>query len=586
MVQMETKYSYRRLFSFFKQFIGPYKWRFFAATLLSVISSTAWLYNTYAVATIVSFVISYQKGQSLRELYIIMILWAISIVVRYTTTFFSRFIGMTMAEKAGKDSELYAIQHLSMLDISWHEKENTGNKLKKIDRGAQNIIDATRLWLNSIVDMSVNVVGSFIIISQFDKVLAGLLVVYLVVYYFIASSTRARAIQANKMVNIKDEEITGFLYEIASNIRTVKVLGMSRKILEFVQIGIADFTAKARKRVFWFQSSSLLRGIWEGIVRIGLFAFVIWNIFQGRYEVGFLVLFYGYFGVLTSSISSLSDVAQELAWYKTNIGRVTEMLDEPITIDIEEGKTEFPSHWQTISMKNLSFTYGDNAVLNSIDLEIKKGEKVGIVGLSGAGKSTLFKLLLKEYENYDGEILIGDVPLRTIKKSSYVKHIAAVLQDTEVFNMSLKQNIVLANSDEEENEALFRQSLELAHVNDFLPKLKEGIETLIGEKGVKLSGGERQRLGIARAVFKQPEVLFLDEATSHLDVESEQKIQDSLKKFFKDVTAVVIAHRLSTIKEMDRIIVIEGGKIIETGTFDDLYNNDGRFREFWDKQKI
>jgi ATP-binding cassette subfamily B protein len=297
-------------------------------------------------------------------------------------------------------------------------------------------------------------------------------------------------------------------------------------------------------------------------------------------------LFYGYFGALTGSIGNFSDVAQEVATYKANIGRLTEMLDEPITIDNEKDKVQFPPVWQFITIKNLSFTYGDTPVLRSIDLEIKKGEKVGIVGLSGAGKSTLFKLLLKEYENYEGEIFIGEIPLKTIKKSSYVEHMAAVLQETEVFNMSLKQNITLANSNAADNEILFDQALDIAHVKDFLPKLKDGVETRIGEKGVKLSGGERQRLGIARAVFKQPEILFLDEATSHLDIESEQKIQDSLKKFFKNVTAVVIAHRLSTVKEMDRIIVIEGGKIIEEGTFEKLYANDGRFRDFWDKQKI
>jgi ATP-binding cassette subfamily B protein len=262
------------------------------------------------------------------------------------------------------------------------------------------------------------------------------------------------------------------------------------------------------------------------------------------------------------------------------------MLDEPIDIDIEKEKVQFPLQWQSLTIKNLSFTYSDDIVLDNIDIQIKKGEKVGIVGLSGAGKSTLFKLLLKEYENYEGEIFVGEVSLKTIKKSSYVKHIAAVLQETEVFNMSLKQNIVLANNDEVDNESLFGIALDVAHVRDFLPKLKNGVETLIGEKGVKLSGGERQRLGIARAVFKQPEILFLDEATSQLDSESEQKIQDSLKKFFKNVTAVVIAHRLSTVKEMDRIIVIEGGKIIEEGTFDKLYTNNGRFRDFWDKQKI
>jgi len=579
-------YSYKRLFLFFKQFISPYFGIFFISTFLSAISSAVWLYNAYALASIVNFVVAHKAGQTLTPLYTIFVIWFVVVCVRYITLFLSRYLGMSMSERAGKDAELYSVQHLSLLNISWHEKENSGNKLKKINRAAQNIIDGMRLWLTSIVDIIVSVVGSFIIIYHFDKALSGLLIVYLAVYFYIARFTRTRAVKAMTAINTKDEEITGLFFEIVSNIRTIKVLGMAQNILDFARVGIMDYAEKAKRRVYWFQMAAMLRGLWEGVARISLFAFVIWGIFQGHYEAGFLILFYGYFGTLTASVGRLSDVAQDLDTYRANVGRVTSMLDEPIDIDIEKEKVQFPLQWQSLTIKNLSFTYSDDVVLDCINLKIKKGEKVGIVGLSGAGKSTLFKLLLKEYENYGGEIFIGDVSLKTIKKSSYVKHTTAVLQETEVFNMSLKQNIVLANNDEVDNESLFGISLDVAHVRDFLPKLKKGVETLIGEKGVKLSGGERQRLGIARAVFKQPEILFLDEATSQLDSESEQKIQDSLKKFFKNVTAVVIAHRLSTVKEMDRIIVIEGGKIIEEGTFDKLYTNNGRFRDFWDKQKI
>ena len=583
---MEKDYSYKRLFSFFKQFLAPYRGRFWIATLLSATSSAVWLYNAYALAKVVDFVVEYKAGQSLSPLYFVFTVWFVVMCTRYTTTFFARYIGMSMAEQAGKDAELYSIKHLSLLDISWHEKENTGNKLKRIDRGAQNIIDVTRLWLGGVVEVVVNIIGGFLIISQFDKNLAFFLAIYLIVYFFIARFVRIRAVGALKDVNIKDEVIMGLLFEIVANIRTVKILGMARKIIGLAKVETIDYTHKAKKRVFWFQIGGLLRGVWDGIGRILLLIFVTWGIIQGYYEVGFLVLFYGYFNMLTNSIGGVADITQELATYKANVGRLAEILDQPITIDNEEGKVAFPQNWESLIIRNLSFQYGDNSVLNGINLEIKKGEKVGIVGLSGAGKSTLFKLLLKEYENYGGEILVGGVSLHAIKKSNYVDHIAAVLQETEVFNMSLKQNITLVSSEKVDDGSLFARALDIAHVKDFLPKLKEGVETLIGEKGVRLSGGERQRLGIARAVFKGPEILFLDEATSHLDVESEQKIQDSLGKFFKDVTAVVIAHRLSTIKEMDRIIVIEHGKIIEEGTFDNLYASNGRFRDFWDKQKI
>lgn len=264
---------------------------------------------------------------------------------------------------------------------------------------------------------------------------------------------------------------------------------------------------------------------------------------------------------------------------------MVEVLREPIGIDAS-GTQSFPKHWKEITLKNVSFGYGDAAVLKKISFTIKRGERIGIVGLSGAGKSTLYKLLLKEYEDYTGEILVDNISLKDIRKASYIEHTAVVLQDTEVFNFSLKENITIANGKKARDTKLLNSSLEVAHVTDFVKRLPEGVGTMIGEKGVKLSGGERQRVGIARAVFKQPELLLLDEATSHLDSESEQKIQDSLHHVFKSVTAVAIAHRLSTIREMDRILVLEAGKLIEEGTFEALLKQKGRFAELWQKQQF
>jgi ABC-type multidrug transport system fused ATPase/permease subunit len=250
----------------------------------------------------------------------------------------------------------------------------------------------------------------------------------------------------------------------------------------------------------------------------------------------------------------------------------------------EAGIAVFPKNWDTLEIKNLSFAYGDQNALDSISFTIKKGDRVGIVGLSGAGKSTLFKLLLNERGDYEGAITIRGVDIRTIKQKEYYSHVSVVPQDTEVFNLTLEDNIAMVS--EKKSQARLNTALDVSHVREFLQKLPEGINSLIGERGVKLSGGERQRLGIARAIYKDPEILLLDEATSHLDLESEEKIKDSLHHFFQNVTALVIAHRLTTIREMDTIIVIEKGKILEQGSFDELTKKKGRFYELWQKQKF
>lgn len=250
------------------------------------------------------------------------------------------------------------------------------------------------------------------------------------------------------------------------------------------------------------------------------------------------------------------------------------------------GKLPFIPTWRTLKMREVSFAYRQRKVLKDVNLSIARGEKVGIVGFSGAGKSTLFKILLKLYEDYSGEITVDGVSLRDIERDSYIRNIAVVMQDTELFDLSLKDNIAIVAGEREADEAALKKALMVAHLDEMLPQLPQGVDTLIGEKGVRLSGGEKQRLGIARAVYKNPEILFLDEATPHLDADSERKIQDSLHQFFQHVTAVVIAHRLSTIKEMDRIVVLERGMIAEEGTFASLLRKKGIFHQLWEKQKL
>jgi len=284
-------------------------------------------------------------------------------------------------------------------------------------------------------------------------------------------------------------------------------------------------------------------------------------------------------------VKELSNVSQDIVVSKQRIARMRDSFHDIPLINSEEVNS-FPKDWQKLIVKNVSFSYDEDDVLKNVSFEVKRGEKIGIVGTSGAGKSTLFKLLLKERIHADGEIKIDDTLISTIKTEEYLARVSVVLQDTEVFNQSLKENITIVRPEEAHDKKLFDETLQISHVKDFVSKLKDGVNTLIGEKGVKLSGGERQRLGIARAIFKEPDILLMDEATSHLDIESEKKIQDSLHEFFQNVTAIVIAHRLTTIKLMDKILVIEKGKIIEQGSFDELYAKRGRFHELWEKQQL
>jgi ABC-type multidrug transport system fused ATPase/permease subunit len=246
----------------------------------------------------------------------------------------------------------------------------------------------------------------------------------------------------------------------------------------------------------------------------------------------------------------------------------------------------YSPEWKEIKIDRVKFAYGKKDALQKVSLTIHRGEKVGIVGLSGAGKSTLFKLLLDLYEDYEGEILIDGVPLKNLQRQSFIDHVAVVLQDTELFDMSLKENIEIAAVHGNAANNKLEDIIRMAHLESVVNQLSHGVDTIVGEKGIRLSGGQRQRVGIARALYRQPDILLLDEATSHLDAHSEKEIQKALEENMHKFTTIVIAHRLSTIKAMDKIVVLEHGKIAEQGSFEELLNKKGPFSKMWEEQKI
>lgn len=511
--------------------------------------------------------------------------WASINTIRHISRYLGKYYGYQVSEHTSLDAQKRTIQHFFALDIAWHEKENSGNKLKRIQKGGDALDRVIKMWINNFIEIVVNFFGIIFILGRIDRQVGLIMLVFLITYFTMSFGFLKKAKEASQQVDDKDEEIMGLVFQAINNIRSVKVSGMAGSIMKLLNEKIISIFALIRKRIFLFQYRGWLLDMWSITFRLGIIVVIGYGVAHGQYAVGFLILFNGYFSSIAASVAELSEITQDFIVRKYSFARMMASLNEPITIDDEIGKVNFPKNWQKISIKNLHFSYGDHKVLDNVSFEIKRGERLGIVGMSGVGKSTLFKLLLKEIENYQGEILIDNIPLKQIKKSSYYNHTGVVLQETDVFSFSLRDNIIIA-SPKRPNEKDLTEALDIAHVSNFLHKLPQGVDTVIGEKGVRLSGGEKQRLGIARAIYKKPQLLFMDEATSHLDLESEEKIRDSLHYFFQKVTAVVIAHRLTTIRNMDKIFLMEKGRVVESGNFDELYKAKGKFFDLWERQKL
>lgn len=569
------------------QYIRPYKNDFWLGSVIRISSDLVWLYPAYALAYTIDFFTDNNSGNSLDALYRVLLVWIVFSVWRYTGNYWAKFKLYKIAEQIQIDAEIQSLNHLFKVDTAWQEMENSGNKMKRIQRGAESLNRVVRIWANNIVEIGVNFIGMTIIIARTDSFTAFMFAGFIILHYSISFFLTRRATRAALEVNAYEENVSGLAFEAINNVRTVKVLDLEKPLIARLQEATHELYKKIVKRIFRFQIERGLTLSWlSQAFRLGGVLFIVYNILHGRMEVGFLALFYSYFNAVWQSVSELSEVSQDIVIAKISLNRLNEILEAPITRPSEYTTQRFPSDWHILTLNNINFGYGDNEVLKNLNLEVLRGQKVGIVGLSGAGKSTLFKLLLKEYENYSGQIALDNVLISEINKTDFFKHVAVVMQETEVFNFSLKENITLGNLEKAEDLDLLEKAITTAHVKDYLPKLPQGLETIIGEKGIKLSGGEKQRLGIARAIFKQPQILLLDEATSHLDLESEQKIQESLKQFFEEVTAIVIAHRLTTVKEMDKIVVVENGESVEQGSFTELINQKGRFYELWQKQKF
>jgi subfamily B ATP-binding cassette protein MsbA len=302
--------------------------------------------------------------------------------------------------------------------------------------------------------------------------------------------------------------------------------------------------------------------------------------FQGSTFTTFLLYLYG----LITPIKALSNAYNELQKSTASLERIEKIIDAPVLIKNVDNPLKIKDFKQSISFKNVSFSYETDIVLNDISFTFEKGKTYALVGHSGSGKSTLADMIPRFQDVNDGEVLIDGVNIKEVDFKDLRRLTGIVTQDSILFNDSVRNNLTFGELNISDEDII--AALKIANAYDFTMDLPNGLETMIGDGGGKLSGGQKQRLCIARAVLKNPPILILDEATSALDTESENIVQEALNNVMKNRTAIVIAHRLSTIKNSDCIVVMEKGKIIETGTHDDLIAQNGAYFKLVNMQKF
>lgn len=377
--------------------------------------------------------------------------------------------------------------------------------------------------------------------------------------------------------------LQGRLLDALSNFPVVKMFAQAKYEQNFVQPIRKKYQKDACNSHFWS------RFFWApGNLVMDTICFSIFIVLSGyMYSTGQSTVAEISFALATfTAISSVAfNMVMTIKNFTQKWGNAVgsySVLVKPITIKDAENATELNVRTASINIKNISFKYNKRFILKNFNLSINPGEKVGLVGLSGAGKTTLVNLIMRMYDVNSGQILIDDQDIKTVTQDSLRKNIAFIPQEPTMFNRTLRENIAYGKPDASDKGVVLAAKNASAH--NFICETNDGYDTLVGDRGIKLSGGQRQRIAIARAFLKDSPILILDEATAALDSETEDAIQQSFKKLSHNRTTIVIAHRLSTLKNMDRIIVLDHGKIIESGSHNQLLHNGKIYSKLWKMQ--
>ena len=378
-------------------------------------------------------------------------------------------------------------------------------------------------------------------------------------------------------------EVTGRLTEALGGIRVVK-----------------SYTAEKREEIVFTKGAHrLFRNIAQSMtgvsattagstVIIGVVGvLMVWlggnDILAGRMTLGDFVMYIFFIGLVAAPLVSIASIGTQITEAFAGLDRIREILDMATEDELDAANAPMPEIRGDVTFDDVSFEYdAGRPVLKHVTFTAPAGSTTALVGSSGSGKSTLISLVMAFNRPLSGRVLVDGHDLTSVKLHDYRKQVASVLQENFLFDGTITENISYANPHASREEVV--AACQLAHCEEFILRFAEGYDTVVGERGIKLSGGQRQRVSIARALLAEPRILILDEATSSLDSESEEMIQDALKRLRHGRTTFVIAHRLSTIRSADQILVLEGGEIVERGTHDELLERDGRYRQLYDKQ--
>ena len=564
----------------FKEFIWPRRKIVSFGLFLILVRSLSGLVLPYASKTLIDEVIPSKDTEALTLLLIVV---CTALLFQSISSFSLTRILSVEAQHLISVLRARVQQKLLKLPVSFFDNNKSGALVSRVMTDVEGVRNLVGTGLVQLIGGSITAIISLVILIRINAQMTLFVLVPVLIFALIALKAFGYIRPIFRARGKINAEVTGRLTETLNGIRVIKGFNAETQEQHVFEKGVDELFQNVKKSLtataFMTSSSTFLLGLASaGIMGMGGYF-----IMKNTMTYGEFVSFTLFLGFMIAPIVQMSNIGSQLTEAFAGLDRTQELMAIPEENDLETRTLALAKIEGNVSFKNISFSYDDKTeVLHDISFEAPKGSVTALVGSSGSGKSTIAGLATAFLNPTSGQVLIDDVDLSKVDLRSFRSQLGVVLQDDFLYEGTIRENILFPRPDATEKELL--AAVEGAYVNEFTDRFDDGLDTLIGERGVKLSGGQRQRISIARALLARPKIVILDEATSNLDTQSEAFIQKSLSVLMQDRTTFVIAHRLSTIQKADQILVVEEGDIVERGKHEELIAAEGRYYELYTYQ--